>query len=133
MNVRGLLSCMGTAAAIGALLFIFADLSIYMEESGGTVESDKAEERIGDVIRGRIVYEQYCIACHQADGKGANGMIAADLTNKDRMTKSNDELLTSIRDGFQGKVGLMPPWKDILSESDMEDVLQYIRDTFVNQ
>jgi len=124
---------MGTAAAIGALLFIFADLSIYMEESGGTVESDKAEERIGNVIKGRIVYEQYCISCHQADGRGVNGMIAADLTNKDRMTKSNDELLTSIRDGFQGKVGFMPAWKDTLSENDMEDVLQYIRDVFVNQ
>ena len=97
---------------------------------GATVPLASQEERIGSAVNGRIVYEDFCTGCHQADGKGMNGMLGADFTDKERMKKSNDELLKSIKFGFKGKNGVMPPWEGTLSDKQMKDVLQYIRDAF---
>ncbi|MCP4804302.1 MAG: cytochrome c [Proteobacteria bacterium] len=85
----------------------------------------------GDAEAGKVVYDQYCVACHQADGTGMNGMLAASfVTDKDRLAKSDDELLTSIRDGMTGSIGMMPPWGTTLDQKQMEDSLAYIRATF---
>jgi len=88
----------------------------------------------GDPVAGEAVYKKICTACHQADGSGMNGMLAANfVADKSRLAKSNEELLTSIRDGrtVDGKV--MPPQKGILSEQEMKDALSYIRKSFGSQ
>jgi mono/diheme cytochrome c family protein len=88
----------------------------------------------GDPVAGEAVYKKICTACHQADGSGMNGMLAANfVTDKTRLAKSNEELLISIRDGrtVDGKV--MPPQKGILSEQEMKDALSYIRKSFGDQ
>ena len=90
----------------------------------------KTAAPIGNAIAGSIIYSQYCSACHQPDGKGLNSMLAADLTNPERLNKSNEELLGSISKGVQGKIGFMPAWGGILTEQQMKDVLQYVRDEF---
>jgi len=90
----------------------------------------KTAAPIGNAIAGSIIYSQYCSGCHQPDGKGLNSMLAADLTNPERLNKSNEELLGSISKGVQGKIGFMPAWGGILTEQQMKDVLQYVRDEF---
>jgi len=118
----------GIILLIGAFGVILISMLAFI--LGATVPPASQEERIGSVVNGRIVYEDFCAGCHQADGKGMNGMLGADFTDKERMKKSNDELLKSIKSGFKGKNGVMPPWEGTLSDKQMKDVLQYIRDTF---
>jgi mono/diheme cytochrome c family protein len=85
----------------------------------------------GDAEAGKEVYTTYCVACHQADGTGMGGMLAADFTKDvERMAKSDAELLTSIRDGVTSKRGTMPPWGQSLSDQQRSDALAYIRATF---
>jgi len=60
---------------------------------------------MGDTEAGASVYNQYCVACHQADGTGMKGMLAADFTAPERLSKSDEELLRSIRKGLAGKRG----------------------------
>jgi cytochrome c oxidase cbb3-type subunit 3 len=85
----------------------------------------------GNADGGKVVYEQYCQACHQADGKGSGGMLAADFTaDPSRLAKSDAELLSSINDGYKGSVGIMPPWKGTVSPQEQADVLAYIRAQF---
>ena len=80
---------------------------------------------------GGKVYVQYCQACHQADGTGMGGMLAADLVNdKTRLAKSDEVLLASIRDGVSTGTTPMPPWGATLSEQEMVDVLAYMRATY---
>ncbi len=79
---------------------------------------------------GAKVYETYCKACHQEDGSGMNGMLAANFKEEGRLDKSDEELLTSIRDGFKGKVGQMPPWGATLTPQEMVDVLAHVRKTY---
>ena len=80
---------------------------------------------------GERIYNIYCSSCHRIDGTGHNGKWAADFVNdKERMAKSDEELLNSIREGFRGEIGTMPRWKNRLTEEEIVAVLKYIRETF---
>ena len=116
-NLNKIVIVAGTLALIGASVAFCAG-------------NAKTAAPIGNAIAGSIIYSQYCSACHQPDGKGLNSMLAADLTNPERLSKSNEELLGSISKGVQGKIGFMPAWGGILTEQQMKDVLQYVRDEF---
>ncbi len=99
------------------------------EEKSG--EQAKAAQPLpGDPIKGKAVFEQYCQSCHGADGKGNNGLGANFVEDKSRLAKSNEELLKSIREGKQGKVGTMPAQKGVLTDQQMKDALSYIRKTW---
>ena len=85
----------------------------------------------GDPAAGEAVYMRACAACHQKDGSGMNGMLAADFVkDKSRLAKSNEVLLNSIANGITLDNRIMPPQKDVLSEQERKDVLSYIRQTF---
>ena len=95
------------------------------------MSSLKAEERVDDVQRGREVYATWCVVCHQADGRGLNGTLAADFVgDPTRLAKSDTELLKVIRDGSVGTAWAMPPREQSLTEQQMADVLAYIRSAF---
>lgn len=85
----------------------------------------------GDPEAGKKVYLRVCSACHQPDGSGLNGMLAANfVVDKTRLAKSNEVLLNSIRNGIVADNKIMPPLKDVLSEQEIKDALSYIRKTF---
>ena len=87
----------------------------------------------GDPEMGKRVYEDNCTICHGADGKG-KGTIAeiydmepADHTDASILNRmSNEKIHSIIVDGTKG-AKLMPGWKDILSDKEIEDVISYIR------
>jgi len=82
-------------------------------------------------IPGADTYQTYCVACHQADGRGLNGKLAADfIADPSRLAKSDEELLKSIREGITGEIGQMPPWGSVLSETQQLEVLSYVRSQF---
>ena len=82
-----------------------------------------------DTSLGMGVYSKHCAACHGLNGKG-NGFAADFVNDKERMSKSDEELLNSIRNGFTGEIGYMPSWKTRLNEEEMVAVLAFIRETF---
>ena len=85
----------------------------------------------GDPVAGKEVYFRICVACHQADGSGLNGMLAANfVADKTRLAKSNEVLLNSIRNGIIADNRVMPPQKDVLTDKEMKDALSYVRNTF---
>lgn len=82
----------------------------------------------GDVERGKVIYGERCVACHQADGAGLGGALGANFKDDAaRMDRPDAELLKSINEGMTGKVGTMPPWKDVLTPQEQADALAYIR------
>ena len=46
------------------------------------------------------------------------------------LSKSDEELLRSIKVGRTGEIGVMPPWRGSLDEQQRKDVLAYIRASF---
>jgi mono/diheme cytochrome c family protein/glucose/arabinose dehydrogenase len=82
-----------------------------------------------DTVAGKAVYQKFCMACHLENGTG--GGVAADFANdKNRLAKSDTELMRSIRLGFEGAKMVMPPFGSVLSEPEIRNVLAYIREAF---
>lgn len=88
-------------------------------------------ELMGDPELGSRLYGKYCKVCHGEDGDGDGimtqiiGITPMDHTNPNEINRlDNGELMLSILDG---KGRFMPPWRGILSESDVEALVSYIR------
>lgn len=88
-----------------------------------------AEANQIDLVAGKKTYQTYCMACHMENGRG-NGVSADFVGDKNRLAKSDVELIRSIRRGFENEKASMPPFGAVLSESDLQNVLAYIRDAF---
>jgi len=86
---------------------------------------------MGDPEVGLQLYQKYCQVCHGVEGEGDGimtklmGIMPMDHTNPN-VTNSldNEELVKSILDG-KGK--FMPAWRGILSQTDVEALVSYIR------
>lgn len=89
----------------------------------------------GNAAAGKPVYEQNCLPCHGASGKG-NGPAAVALNPKPmnftdvaKMSAlSRDTRLKAVNEGGAavGASPVMPPFKGVLSPQQIEDVLAYV-------
>lgn len=93
---------------------------------------EASELRAQPEAAGELNYRRYCIGCHGADGKGNGGTTGADLTAADSplRSKSDDELLSSVRDGKTGKIASMPAHKPVLSEAQIRQILAFAHQRF---
>ena len=79
---------------------------------------------------GEKVFKQRCVLCHGPEGRG-NGPASAALKPPPRNfhdaaymhSKTDDELLTSVRNGKSA----MPPWGKVLSDVEIRSALMYVR------
>ena len=94
-----------------------------------------ASASAGEVVEtGKKVYSQTCVACHGANGKGVIPGVS-DLTKADGpLTKSDEVLIDSIRDGLvtSGKPLSMPAkgGNPSLTDEEIRAVLEYLKSTF---
>jgi cbb3-type cytochrome c oxidase subunit III len=86
---------------------------------------------MGDPEVGMQLYQKYCQVCHGVEGDGDGimtnlmGIMPMDHTNPNETNPlGNEELIRSILDG---KGRFMPAWKGILSQSEVEALVSYIR------
>ncbi len=93
--------------------------------------SNTKHDLMGDPKIGLQIYQQYCQVCHGIDGDGDGimtelmGIMPIDLTDPDETNHlSNGDLVNNILDG---KGVYMPAWRGILSQSDVEALVSYIR------
>ena len=82
-------------------------------------------------LPGLQLYQKYCYVCHGVDGDGDGimtnliGIMPMDHTNPNEIGRiDNIQLIKSILDG---KGRFMPAWRGILSQSDVEALVSYIR------
>ncbi|MBT3204963.1 MAG: c-type cytochrome [Gammaproteobacteria bacterium] len=92
---------------------------------------NKKHNLMGDPEIGQQLYQKYCQVCHGVEGDGDGimtnliGIMPMDHTNPNETNSiENQQLLTSILDG---KGRFMPAWRGILSETDIEALVSYIR------
>lgn len=123
------------------VLVVFASLSLGgcgKKDGGGEAAAPAAAADTihdmgpaGDAAKGEVVYGKICVACHQPDGGGNGGMLAASFVkDKARLAKPDSVLFKSISEGLQGKVGVMPAQKGVLSDQEIKDVIAYVRSKF---
>lgn len=78
--------------------------------------------------RGEKVYTANCVACHQANGKGVPGAFPA----LDGSPGTNGPKADQINVVLNGK-NAMPPWKGVLSDTDIAAVITYTRNSWSNK
>ena len=93
--------------------------------------SNTRHDLMGDPEVGLQLYQKYCQVCHGVEGDGDGimtkllGITPMDHTNPNETNLyDNEQLVKSILDG-EGK--FMPAWRGILSQSDVEALVSYVR------
>jgi mono/diheme cytochrome c family protein len=94
----------------------------------------------GPAGRGKIIYEQTCLPCHQADAGGVPGMNPP-LRKSPYVQGAPARLIGIILQGLNDGVEIdgenysnpMPPFGAVLKDNDIADVLSYLRSHFGNK
>ena len=101
---------------------------------------DKVNDNLGRNASspGEATYYTYCSTCHQKDGRGASGRFPP-LANTDWVSGDKERLIKIILEGMEGSIeingeaynGVMPQ-HSFLSDTEISNVLTYIRSNFGN-
>lgn len=99
-------------------------------------EKDNLTEK--NITEGQQIYNTYCMACHQSNGKGASGRFPP-LNKTDWVVGDKERLVHLILNGMEGPIkvngedynGLMPQHA-FLNDDQIAKVLTYIRTHFGN-
>lgn len=91
------------------------------------------------LLRGKAVYAQYCLSCHQVDGSGVPNLNPP-LTQTKWVLGPKAILIKQVLKGSQGTVEIdgdtfhntMPPQPQ-LTDQQIADVLTYVRNSFGNK
>lgn len=100
------------------------------EPAGGTEPMEGSSDGMTAAVDGAKIYADRCALCHGATGHG-DGPASAGLDPKPRnhtdgayMNNLTDEELSKVV--HEGK-GAMPAWKDVLSDEEIQAVIQHVR------
>ena len=75
---------------------------------------------------GREVYSNLCVACHQSDGQGREG-LAPSLIDSPIANGPAGATIRLVLHGKEGSVGLMPGLAAVLSDEQISAALTFIR------
>lgn len=88
--------------------------------------------------KGKTIYNQYCLACHQGDGNGVAGAFPP-LTQTKWVAGDKATLVPVILNGMQGEITVKGevynnamPAHGFLSDEEIGAVLTYVRQSFGN-
>jgi mono/diheme cytochrome c family protein len=89
------------------------------------------------IERGHLIYDEFCIQCHGADGKGMP-RIFPPLDGADWLTEKRTESIHAVKYGQSGEIvvngetynNVMPPMG--LSNKEVADVMNYVMNSWSN-
>jgi cytochrome c len=101
---------------------------------GGTLLAQTSEKKSGGanaaaVARGKSLFQQKCAVCHydtsdqRKIGPGLKGLSKRGTFSVNGNKITDDSLKNWITNGDQ----LMPPFKDVLEEAQIKDVIAYVK------
>jgi mono/diheme cytochrome c family protein len=102
---------------------------------------DKINDNLdkGVVVGGEKIFNTYCAACHQKDGKGASGRFPP-LAGTDWVTGDKKRLIGILLNGLEGNITVngesyinAMPQHSFLNDAEAANVLTYIRQNFGNK
>ncbi|WP_317191584.1 c-type cytochrome [Hymenobacter negativus] len=123
-----------------ALLAVLALTSApaFAQKKPAPKPSAKKPAAAAGVLKGKAIYTQYCLTCHQADGLGVEGMNPP-LAKTDYVLGDKTRLITVLLNGLKGEEingedyhGVMPS-QAYLTDQQLADVLTYVRNSFGNK
>jgi mono/diheme cytochrome c family protein len=102
----------------------------------GTLGCSPAYDAEQASVRGKVVYEQYCLGCHQASGRGVPNMTPP-LVASEWLSGDPDRLIRVVLAGLAGPLeddgeeyDAVMGAQAYLSDQEVADVLTYVRGRF---
>jgi len=92
----------------------------------------------GSMERGRSVFEEFCVTCHQAGGQGVEGVYPP-LAGSDYLLGQREASIRGVKYGQRGPLVVNGVTYDNtmmplgLSEQEIADVMNYVRNSWGNQ
>lgn len=92
------------------------------------------------IERGKLVYEQYCLTCHQVDGSGVPHLNPP-LIKTTYVLGDPVVIISVVLNGLNEEIEIngnyysnpMPPLGEVLKDEEIADVLTYVRNSFGNK
>jgi mono/diheme cytochrome c family protein len=110
-------------------LVLFPALACLILAGAGLLPAQGAK----DLIRqGRKVYGDTCAQCHRTNGEGLPGTFPA-LNKNPFVVGDPKAVIATVLNGRKGKLGLMPAWKDKLSDWEIAGAITYARQAWSNR
>lgn len=121
------------------ILFIFNTKEAQKELNSysGVVFSQQNSELENSIKAGRLIYDEFCIQCHGANGKGKEGIFPP-LDGADWLFKKRTESIHAVKYGQSGEIvvngiiynNVMPPMG--LTDNEVADVMNYVMNSWSN-
>lgn len=91
------------------------------------------QQPVDDIAASRSIYLESCVGCHKENGAGGAAEFESkkikvpSFQSKGAMNSSDDRLYAHIANGEEDE---MPAFKDKLSETQMRDLVKFVRKEF---
>jgi len=112
------------------------DLTWWGDARGTDMSLAFADGLKGNLVNGKRLYEQSCVACHgkKGDGEGPRAYFNKPKPRnfqheRSRNTLNRPRIFSSISMGLTGSV--MPAWSKVLTNQQIADVGEYVFQTFI--
>lgn len=121
--------CVGAAEASQQAQGKIVDCS--KTESQDCIVRESKDTHEASILRGSIVYGNYCVLCHGAAGKGDGRAARLHNPKPFDLTKSQvppEYLRLIITKGGEavGRYKGMPPWGEQLTDEQLQDLINYL-------
>ncbi len=115
-------------------------IAVYLKDiPAGAPEPAVTPPPQAEMAAGKAIYDHLCIACHEADGSGAPRIYPPLPGNANLQSGDPASTLRIILDGAQTvttprapNTGSMPPYAKDLSDQQIADVTNYVRNSWGN-
>lgn len=134
----GILSSLAVVAPLIILLmFITKEPQKEISSYSDIVYSQQNSELEKSIERGRLIYDEFCIQCHGADGKGMQGVFPP-LDGANWLVEKRTESIHAVKFGQSGEIivngitynNVMPPMG--LTDNEVADVMNYVMNSWSN-
>lgn len=116
---------------------LFALTTISCNSSQNSTDENNSETADNKYANGEKVYQANCVACHQSEGEGVEGVFPP-LANSDYLMADKNRAIKQIINGSSGEMvvngitynTVMPPQP--LNDEEVKDVMNYILNAWGN-
>ena len=127
MNARNIQHCL--ASAIAVLAVVAAQNA--QAQSGATTTSVQPIFSVGPKFQqttGESIYQSLCQGCHMPQGEGAKGAGTYPALARNKKLEAAGYAVYLVVNGQRG----MPPFGEMMSDSQVAEVVNYVRTHFGN-
>ena len=119
------------------ILLLITSCNSNKKKTIDTLQNQEPSQLGSSIKRGKLVYDDMCITCHLADGKGVPKVFPP-LADSDYLRNNQNESRKGVKKGMSGKIvvngitynSVMTPLG--LLDEEVADVMNYINNSWGN-